>query len=295
MPELASYITEPQLARLIAAARDEDMGPQSRDITSQALIPADAKGKAVMRSRAPGRLCGAALLKQIAGAYDAAIDIEIQMTDGDELSAGSIVATYTGPLRAMLAMERIALNFTTHLSGIASLTAQYVAQTQGTNAQIYDTRKTLPGLRALEKYAVACGGGVNHRIGLYDAVLIKDNHLAHVPKNDLSQAVQIAITHARKTTPPPTFIEVEVDRIDQLEAVLCTGVDLVLLDNMNNQQLTQAVEMRNRLAPKVELEASGGVNLQTVSGIARTGVDRIAVGALTHSAPSLDLGLDIDT
>ena len=207
---------------------------------------------------------------------------------------GDVVGTLSGSLRGILAVERVLLNLLTHLSGIATLTAAYVAQVAGTSADIYDTRKTIPGLRDLAKYAVACGGGCNHRMGLHDAVLVKDNHIAHIAPAELPGALARMVVAARAAKPRPTFVEIEVDTLDQLRAVLPTGPDIVLLDNMAPDQLRDAVALRNAAAPGVLLEASGGVTLETVGAIARTGVDRIAVGALTHSAPALDLGLDID-
>jgi nicotinate-nucleotide pyrophosphorylase (carboxylating) len=209
------------------------------------------------------------------------------------LRRGDVIAKLTGSLRSILTIERVALNFLTHLSGIATLTRHYVAGVQDTSAKIYDTRKTLPGLRGLEKYAVTCGGGYSHRIGLYDAVLVKDNHLAHVPAKKLQASLGKAITKARRAEPPPDFIEVEVDTLEQFRQVLACKVDVILLDNMTNTQLRKAVQLRNKNAPQIQLEASGGVTMQTVSKIASTGVDRIAVGAITHSAPALDIALDI--
>ena len=292
-------MTSDEAAALIARARREDLGPDNLDITAAVFLPRDRDTVAVMHARKPGRLAGAALLPAIARTYDPAIQMEPAATDGDALNAGQPVATFRGPLRSVLAMERIALNFCTHLSGIASLTAQYVAAVAGTKAKIYDTRKTIPGLRGLAKYAVACGGGHNHRIGLYDAVLVKDNHIAHIPPAQLATALKDAIGRARAWQPTsqrPSFVEVEVDTLAQLEIVLACDVDIVLLDNMTPAQMREAVALRDRVAPggRIELEASGGVNLLSVRAIAETGVERIAVGALTHSAASLDLGLDID-
>jgi nicotinate-nucleotide pyrophosphorylase (carboxylating) len=293
-PRLTSFVTRQTLATHIAAARAEDLGASQRDITSDLLIDPSLKTRAVMRARQPGRLAGAALLKLIAHAYDPAIRVKPHTDDGSQLKRGSDVASFTGPLKSILAMERVALNYCNHLSGIATLTAEYVNAVAGTNAGIYDTRKTTPGMRGLEKYAVVCGGGHSHRIGLYDAVLIKDNHIAHIPLAELAAHLSSLVKQAREARPKPTFIEVEVDRLDQLAEVLKAPVDIVLLDNMKPQELRKAVAMRNATAGDVELEASGGVNLRTVRRIAETGVDRIAIGALTHSAPTLDLGLDID-
>ena len=185
------------------------------------------------------------------------------------------------------------MNFVTHLSGIATLTSQYVQAVKGTNAVICDTRKTIAQMRSLAKYAVACGGGVNHRMGLFDAVLIKDNHIAGIAPDDLTHALISAIIKARAAQPPPAFIEVEVDTLEQLRRVLLCAADMILLDNMSPPQLREAVAMRDADAPQVQLEASGGVTLDNVRAIAESGVDRIAVGQITHSAPALDMGLDI--
>jgi nicotinate-nucleotide pyrophosphorylase (carboxylating) len=214
------------------------------------------------------------------------------LDDGSSLDVGTVVAELTGPVRSLLAIERVALNFLTHLCGIATLTARYVAAVAGTDATICDTRKTLPGLRALGKYAVACGGGVNHRLGLHDAMLIKDNHLAHLPADQWQAVLSDAIERARADRPGLAFVEIEVDRIDQLRPALACNPDFVLLDNMSVPQLRQAVSIRDAEAPGVQLEASGGVTLETVRPIAEAGVDRISVGALTHSAPALDLAVD---
>ncbi|MCX5661179.1 MAG: carboxylating nicotinate-nucleotide diphosphorylase [Planctomycetota bacterium] len=293
-PRLADFASDADVARLIRVAREEDLGPRLDDITSRLFVPADRATVAVMRSRQKGRLSGAALLPAIAKLYDPAIALDLRGVDGQALEPGSIVAEFRGPLRSILAMERVALNFVTHLSGIASLTRQFVDVVGDAKAGVYDTRKTIPGLRGLAKYAVVCGGGHSHRMGLHDAVLVKDNHLAHLALADLPAALGAGIAQARRESPKPAFVEIEVDTLAQLEKVLPLGPDLVLLDNMTLEQLRSAVALRDRVAPKVELEASGGVRLETIRAIALTGVDRIAIGALTHSAPSLDLGLDID-
>lgn len=292
-PDLHRYISHEELNTLIALAKCEDLGKANLDITSHCFIPPSLQTTAAMHARKPGRLAGAALLPLIAKHYDESIRIEKSAADGAALTARQTIATFTGSLQSILAMERVALNFCTHLSGIATLTATFVDAVAGTQAGIYDTRKTIPGLRGLAKYAVACGGGKNHRIGLYDAVLVKDNHIAHVPTNDLASALKHGIAKARAMNPKPTFVEVEVDNLAQFEQVLQCDVDLILLDNMTPSQMQQAVKMRDRMKPKVELEASGGINLSTVRAAAETGVDRIAIGALTHSAVALDIGLDI--
>lgn len=293
---LDRYINPDELRGLISRAMAEDLGPAGLDLTSRSMISGDKACRAVVRSRGPGQLAGGAMLPLIAAVYDSAIRAELLIKDGQRLAAGDVVADLVGPLRAVLAMERVVLNFMTHLSGIATLTARYVAEVAATKAEIYDTRKTLPGLRALQKYAVACGGGHNHRFGLYDAVLIKDNHIAHLSPADLPDAIKRAAEQALAKTPDVSQIEIEVDTLDQLDQVLryvCPPVTIVLLDNMAPDQLGDAVGLRDRIAPSVLLEASGGINLSNVAEIAQTGVDRIAVGAITHSAPALDLGMDI--
>lgn len=301
-PRLEGFVSPTQLRELIARAREEDLGPRGVDVTSEQLVPAGHSCEAVVRARQPGRLAGVALLAAIVEVYNAALrgspPVEVRggAQDGQAVEMGGVVARLTGSMRGVLAVERVALNFLTHLSGVATLTHRFVQAVAGTRAKIYDTRKTLPGLRALEKYAVACGGGHNHRFGLYDAVLVKDNHIAQVAPGQLGQALQELVKKVGGLSPPPAFIEVEVDSLDQLERVLedvPAGIDVVLLDNMPLDQIQEAVEIRYLLAPHVQLEASGGVTLQNVRQIALTGVDRISVGAITHSAPALDLGLDI--
>ena len=288
-PSLDRYLSTGELREFVLRAKAEDMGPRSIDITSQAIVPDTQPAHATLRSRQPGRLAGAALLPVIAEAYGNSITIQATAHDSQPIEAGATIAQLAGPLRSILAMERVALNLLTHLSGIATLTSRYVEAAVGTKTQIFDTRKTLPGLRALEKYAVACGGGHNHRFGLYDAMLVKDNHLAHLKPNEIPVTLQKAFNHARAAATPPTFIEVEVDTLEQLENILANPVssmiDVILLDNMTPDQLRQAVAMRDRLAASVLLEASGGIGLNNVAQIAHTGVDRIAVGAITHSAP----------
>ncbi len=294
LPPWQTYCPPAELADLIACAKREDFGDLGVDPTGELLIEAGRRGQAAFVARKPGVLAGAALLPSIAAAFDPALRLDALLPDGALLAPGAVIAAISGPLRAMLAFERTALNLLGHLSGIASLTRLYADQTAGTRARIYDTRKTLPGLRGLQKYAVACGGGCNHRMGLFDAVLVKDNHIAHVKGAELTAFLAQTAGRAREKFPQLKFVMVEVDTLVQLDAVLrAPGIDLVLLDNMDNTALTQAVALRDRLAPAVQLEASGGVNLQTVRGIAQTGVDRISVGALTHSVTNLDIGLDI--
>jgi len=281
-----------ELDRLIGVGRREDVG-ETGDVTSDVFIPADCVARAEFRARQPGRLAGAAILPFVAAAYDADLTLESHLLDGAALKPGDVIATVGGALRSVLTAERVMLNFLTHLSGIATLTAQHVDAVAGTNARIYDTRKTIPGMRSLAKYAVRCGGGFCHRIGLYDAVLVKDNHIAHIPAESLRDTLAAHIADARRREPAPSFVEIEVDTLEQLRRVLTLDVDIVLLDNMGPDMLRESVAMRDAAAPRVELEASGGINLDTVRAAAETGVDRIAIGALTHSAPSLDIGLDI--
>jgi len=293
VPELESYIDHATLTALIQTARLEDLGPEGIDVTSACFVPAGATGSAAFVSRVPGVIAGLALLPVICEVYGGKVVPQVQRVDGSYAEPGMTLATISGPMRDLLAVERVALNLLTHLSGVATLTSHYVERCAGTKAHIYDTRKTLPGLRGLQKYAVACGGGRTHRIGLYDAVLIKDNHLAGTPLDRLADRLAQAAGQARRLTADLKFIEVEVDTLEQLSQVLKAPIDIVLLDNMPPEMLKQAVAMRDELARKIELEASGGVNLDTVMAIAHTGVNRISVGALTHSAPALDIGLDI--
>lgn len=295
-PRLDHYITPDALADLIRRAKLEDVGPSSYDATTDNLLFADTPAFALLKSRRPGTLAGLALLQPITREFDPAVTVELLRHDGQSIDPGQTAAEFRGPLASILKLERTALNFVTHLSGVATLTRQFVDAVASTTAKIYDTRKTLPGLRALQKYAVACGGGHNHRLGLYDAVLVKDNHLAQLPLEDWPPRLLDAITRARNRSPAPTCIEVEVDSLHQLQILLTdvrNRLDVILLDNMSLEQMRQAVALRNQLAPTVQLEASGGVNLDTVTRIAYTGVERISVGAITHSAPALDLGLDI--
>lgn len=293
MHDLSHYITPDELATLIQLARYEDLGPEGLDVTSSCFVPESASAEAHFVPRQHGVIAGLVLLPAICSAYSHTVAVQLASADGSPTRPGQAVASLTGPLRDILAIERVALNLLTHLSGVATLTAAYAKHCAGTKARVYDTRKTLPGLRGLQKYAVACGGGGTHRIGLYDAVLIKDNHLANTPLSQLADRLGAATAHARANWPGLKFVEVEVDTLEQLAEVLKAPVDIVLLDNMPPPELAAAVKMRDAQAPDVELEASGGVNLETVAGIAAAGVDRISVGALTHSAPALDIGLDI--
>jgi nicotinate-nucleotide pyrophosphorylase (carboxylating) len=276
---------------LIALAVAEDLGP-SGDLTGQATIPAHARGAARFEARADGVLAGVPVVALLAERFGLASGWQPVRNDGDHLERGAPIARIAGSMRALLAMERIALNFLQRLSGVATSTAAFVDAVSGTEATILDTRKTTPGWRALEKYAVRCGGGHNHRIGLYDAVLIKDNHLAWLAAGP--DPIGEAIAAARAQSPAGTVVEVEVDSLDQLERALACRPDIVLLDNFGPDAVAEAVRCRDALAPNVRLEASGGITLATIATVARTGVDSISVGALTHSAPALDIALDFD-
>jgi len=279
-------------AALIVMALAEDLGKPG-DITGLATIPAGAVGSARFVARSAGVLSGLPILRELIGALGTALDLVAPGSDGDGLVPGAMIATVEGPMRSLLAMERTALNFLQRLSGVATLTARFVAEVARTDAVILDTRKTTPGWRALEKYAVRCGGGTNHRTGLYDAVLIKDNHLAWLEAG--GDPIGRAVGEARRLAPAGMkFIEVEVDTLDQLDRALEVGPDIILVDNLGPDLLAEAVRRRDARAPEILLEASGGVSLATVAAIARSGVDRISVGALTHSAPALDIGLDFE-
>lgn len=277
--------------QLLEMALREDLD-DAGDLTSQALIDEQQRGNVSVVVREPGIVAGLPIVDMVFGQLDSHIDIHRIIEDGTAVEAGMTVAEIRGPLRTLLTGERTALNFLTHLSGIATLTNRYVAAATGTVAKILDTRKTLPGWRHLQKYAVRAGGGTNHRIGLYDGVLIKDNHLAGWAVSQQAQTVAAAIQTARASVKPGISIEVEVDTLQQLQDALDGPPDIVLLDNMNCDTLKQAVELRNQRQPGVQLEASGGVTLATVAAIAATGVERISVGALTHSAIALDLAFD---
>jgi nicotinate-nucleotide pyrophosphorylase (carboxylating) len=273
---------------LIGLALAEDWGPVG-DRTSQALLPAELSGRAAFVSRAAGVVAGLPVVELVWRAVSPRIVFTPQVVEGAEVAAGTMLAQVAGPLSLLWSGERLALNFLQRLSGIASLTRRFVAAVAGTRARIFDTRKTTPGWRLLEKYAVRQGGGHNHRLGLYDGFLIKDNHLAALGGGP--QAIQRAVAAARAAH-QTLWVEVEVDCLADLEAALHAHPDLILLDNFSLEALREAVRQRDRLAPRVLLEASGGITLETVAAVAATGVERISVGSLTHSAPALDIALD---
>ncbi|PZF38152.1 MULTISPECIES: carboxylating nicotinate-nucleotide diphosphorylase [unclassified Curtobacterium] len=275
------------LRRVIETALEED-APWG-DVTSETLIPAEATATATLGAREPGVLSGGAVFVAVMHAVDPAIHAVVHVADGTRFVAGDVLATVTGSARAVLRAERVALNLVQRMSGIATTTAAHVAAAAGTSARIVDTRKTTPGLRALERYAVRCGGGHNHRTSLSDAVLAKDNHLAVLLAGGIG--IGDAIAQARQRLGHTVHVEVEVDRIDQIEPVVAAGVDTIMLDNFTPDELVTGVGI---VAGRALVEASGGVSLDTVAAIAATGVDVISVGALTHSARALDLGLDID-
>ena len=272
---------------VVRAALAEDLG-RAGDVTAQACIPDGARMRAVVGARKPGVLAGIDCVRLAVLAMDPKASIEIRVRDGEAFEAGAVLAEIEGDARALLSAERTALNLLGRLCGVATLTRDYVRAVEGTGARIADTRKTTPGLRALEKHAVVCGGGINHRFGLDDAILIKDNHVA------VCGGVEPAVRRAREMAGHLMKIELEVDGLSQLDQALAlidsgVGPDVVMLDNFSLSDLKSAVA---RTAGRVTLEASGGVNLTTVRAIAETGVNVISVGALTHSASALDVGLD---
>ncbi len=280
-------ITSARLQQLVEMALDEDLG--RGDLTSDYFIPAQIQARGDFVARQAGVLAGIEVAAAVYAAVSPQVSFENLLVDGALLERGTKLARVSGPARMLLRGERVALNFMQRLSGVASLTARYVVATYGTAARIVDTRKTTPGLRDLEKYAVRAGGGFNHRRDLSDGVMLKDNHVEALTAAGFN--LTDAIKAARQTLPHLIKIEVEVDRLDQIAAALDGGADVILLDNMNPDQLRQAVAM---IGNRALTEASGGVNLDTVRAIAQSGVNLISVGALTHSAPALDIGLDFE-
>lgn len=273
------------VTNLVRAALKEDLG--TGDATTLATVPRSHASFAEMRAREPLVVAGLDFAKAAFRQRSVAVKLKAGAKDGDRVEAGQTLLTISGSSQALLSAERVALNFVQQLSGVASLTRKFVDEVEGTRAKILDTRKTTPGLRLAQKYAVTCGGGVNHRIGLWDSVLIKDNHLVAV-RDAKPNAIAAAVARARKKF-PKLKVEVEADTLEQVAQAVAAGADIILLDNMSNESLREAVKIVGR---KAKTEASGGVNLQTVRGIAETGVDFISVGALTHSARAVDIGLD---
>jgi len=279
-------LTKATIDRVVSAALEED-APWG-DITSEYLIAETAMARADLVAREDGVFSGADVFTAAFRLTDPSIDVEMVVEDGEFFRKGAVLAVVTGPARAVLTAERIGLNFVQRMSGIATLTAHYVAEVAHTGARIVDTRKTTPGLRAFERHAVVNGGGHNHRYSLSDAVMAKDNHLAVLAQKGMS--ITAALQGAIARLPHTTHVEVEVDRLDQIEPVLAAGIGTIMLDNFSLDDLRTGVQ---RIAGRAVVEASGGVSLDTVAAIAATGVDVISVGALTHSARALDLGLDV--
>ena len=275
----------PDILEIIDRALDEDLA--SRDHTTR-LIPRDRMGRAALVAKEQGVLAGLSVASAVFSRLDAAVETSPLLHDGDALNPGDVIAAVQGPVGGILSAERTALNFLQRMSGIATETAKYVQAVDGLNARIIDTRKTVPGLRYLDKHAVRAGGGHNHRLNLADGVLIKDNHIASARLDELSLAD--LVKRARETAPHTLKIEVEVETVEQSEEALNAGADIVLLDNMSPEEMRRAVALAKGRALT---EASGGVTLQNVREIAETGVDLISVGALTHSPKALDISLDL--
>jgi nicotinate-nucleotide pyrophosphorylase (carboxylating) len=282
--------------RLIRLAHDEDLGPTSHDWTGELMFDRNQSSEAKLVLRQFGTISGLEFVPDILKVFVRPSENVIwtpQHKDGEWSSSGTVLGTLNGSSIAIVRLERTLLNLVSRLSGIATRTHQFVDLVQGTNVQICDTRKTTPGLRVFEKYAVRCGGGVSHRMGLHDALLVKDNHLAGLSEEQFCDRVRSASAHAQEQQ--LKFVQVEVDTLDQLSWLLSIeqgAVDIALLDNMKPETLLQAVMMRNELNPELLLEASGGINETTLGPIAETGIDRISIGGLTHQAVSLDIGLD---
>ena len=279
-------LTGAAIERAVQAALDED-APWG-DVTSSALIPPSARAEAELVARESGVFSGGAVFQAAFELTDPGCAVQLTAADGAAFRAGEVLATVAGPAQSVLTAERVGLNFVQRMSGVATLTTAYVSRVQHTKARIADTRKTTPGLRAFERHSVRSGGGHNHRYSLSDAVMAKDNHLAVLTAAGVS--VTEALRQAIRAVGHTTHVEVEVDRLDQIEQVLAAGVDTIMLDNFTLADLREGVR---QIAGRAQVEASGGVSLDTVAAIAETGVDVISVGALTHSAPALDLGLDV--
>ena len=277
-------------ARLIELALAEDLAGAS-DLTCDALISPEDCAEVHVVARQPGVVAGLPIGDLVYERLDRVVGWVPEVKDGAFVQPGDVVARVSGPLAGLLTGERTVLNFLTHLSGIATQTREYVEAVRGTNAVILDTRKTLPGWRTLAKYAVWAGGGTNHRMGLYDGVLVKDNHIAAWSQQIGNSSLAEAVKQARESA-PGRAVEIEVDTLEQLRDVLNGHPDIVLLDNMTTDQLREAVQIRDASAPGILLEASGGISLLTVRGVSATGVDRISIGALTHTVPNFDLGFD---
>ena len=289
LDELAPHTVR---SNLIQLARGEDLG-DGCDVTSEASVPPGQRVQIQIAARVPGVICGLTLLEEILDGFRMEAHVDLVVIDGDRVEAGALVATLEGRHADLLTVERTMLNMLGHLSGIATATRRLVDLVAGTKAAICETRKTLPGLRGLQKYAVHCGGGRLHRFGLFDAALFKDNHLATM--RSLGTDLETACRAARRMG-QIRFVEVEVDTLEQLDTVLSFEagvVGIILLDNMPPEMMAEAVRRRDACHPGVELEASGGISESTIQAVAQSGVDRISVGALTHSVQNLDLGFDL--
>ena len=280
-------LSEDQLDGIIDRALAEDIGPG--DITSEILIPPNLHGQAFLLIKARGILAGGEIAKKVFLRVDPSLKVELHLADGARVKPGDKVATISGRVAGILKAERVALNFLQRLSGIASETARYVARTRGLAVKVTDTRKTTPGLRLLEKYAVRMGGGHNHRLHLADGILIKDNHLAAL--RSLGRNLNDIVAEAKRKSPPGLPVEVEVTTIEDALAAVEAGADIVMLDNMNPDEMRRAVSL---MPPGVKTEASGGVTLANIRTVAMTGVDIISVGALTHSPKALDISLELE-
>jgi nicotinate-nucleotide pyrophosphorylase (carboxylating) len=301
MPGTLQFPRFEEIRDIIQLARREDLGDD--DVTSRLLVDEQTIGVGTLLQKDVGVTCGLPLVEMICRVYDERLRVEpipgfhLDILEGRHNDARTLpLLRVRGPMRSLLSAERVILNFLQHLSGVATQTARFVQRVKGTEAKIYDTRKTLPGLRVLEKYAVRCGGGFNLRMGLFDALLVKDNHISGIPVRDLAGKLARDIARSREEA-PERLVEVEVDSLEQLREVLKVEGDFViLLDNMDCPRMQTAVELRDKAGKKgkIALEASGGVTLETVRSIALTGVDRIAVGAITHSAPALDISMDTE-
>jgi nicotinate-nucleotide pyrophosphorylase (carboxylating) len=305
------FPSQEELKDIIQLAKREDLGAKNDDVTSRLLIDENTIGVGTLLQKSVGITCGLPIVEMICRAYDERLRVEqipgfhMEVIEGRFSDARvTPLLRVRGPLRSLLSAERVILNFLQRMSGVATLTHRFVKRVEGSGAKIYDTRKTIPGFRALDKYAVRAGGGLNLRTGLYDGLLVKDNHLAAQPLKELGAFLSKIVSQSRAED-PGRLIEIEVDTLDQLREVLkVDGIDVILLDNMDCPKMTQAVDLRDKSHStssgqagkkgKVELEASGGVTLETVRSIALCGVERIAVGAITHSAAAMDIGLDVE-
>jgi nicotinate-nucleotide pyrophosphorylase (carboxylating) len=281
-------LTELEIEAIISIALDEDTG--QGDVTSESLIPIELTGKAILLVKEKGILAGMDVAGRIFQRIDPSLKVEIILEDGTAVIPGNIAGIISGSVLSILKAERVALNFLQRLSGIASLTARYVTEVRGTRAGIYDTRKTTPGMRSLEKYAVRMGGGVNHRQHLGDAILIKDNHIAALRATGIT--LKEIIARARANAPAGIVLEVEVTNLEEAQDALESEADVILLDNMAPEMMREVVKMA---AGRVELEASGGITLENVRQVALTGVNRISIGALTHSFSAMDISLEIES